>query len=230
LKIADFAKRNQIPLEVAVDVGCGSGQSTLPLGSYCQRVIGTDISHEQIKQAVINNTSHDNVTYKVASADKLPFGDEEVSMVTCGQAWHWFDPPTVNSEIVRIIKRPGCIAIYGHVLPVIQNVECAQIMDKFYSQTLKGYWHNNRKFVDEKYEGLSLPLPLKERINVNVVNTISLDEYFGYVDTWSGYQSYLKSNPGTEILAELKEKIKMILADGMVNLVTSYFIFCCLKL
>ena len=39
------------PLELALDVGCGSGQSTRILAPYAKRVIGSDISKSQIDEA-----------------------------------------------------------------------------------------------------------------------------------------------------------------------------------
>jgi ubiquinone/menaquinone biosynthesis C-methylase UbiE len=209
LKIADFAKRNQIPLEVAVDVGCGSGQSTLPLGSYCQRVIGTDISHEQIKQAVINNTSHDNVTYKVASADKLPFGDEEVSMVTCGQAWHWFDPPTVHSEVNRILKSPGCLAIFGSGKDVIDIEKCHKYYMKFCEESIYKYRHPSSTPLDSLYDDIVTPFPQSERHQWSVKINKDISQFIGRISTSSAWQRFIQSNPTSNLLKDLEENLQL---------------------
>jgi ubiquinone/menaquinone biosynthesis C-methylase UbiE len=37
---------------MAVDVGCGTGQSTFNLAPYFKRVLGIDYSDSQIKQAI----------------------------------------------------------------------------------------------------------------------------------------------------------------------------------
>ena len=39
------------PYHLAVDVGCGSGQSTRPLAPYFKKVIGVDVSEAQIAKA-----------------------------------------------------------------------------------------------------------------------------------------------------------------------------------
>ena len=227
--IVGFTKKHNISLELVVDIGCGSGQSSLPLSNYCQQVVGIDISSEQIKNATINNTSAANVTYQVASADKLPFENESISMVTCGQAWHWLDPLVVNPEILRVLRKPGCLAIYGHTIPVIQKEPCAEIISEFYSQTLNGYWHSNRKLVDNRLDGVSLPIPLTERVDLEVHTQTSIDAYFGYIDTWSGYQSYLNDHPETEILKEMEEKIRKLLSSDVIDIVTSYFLLFCIN-
>ena len=226
-KIKSFTDRHGIQLELAVDIGCGSGQSTFQLSPLCQQVVGTDISPAQIEcaQQSPDNKTISNVEFKVASADQLPFPDGSVSMVTCGQAWHWLEPASVNPEILRVLKRPGCVAIYGHTLPNIQHDECKDLVDNFYRNTLRGYWHDNRKLIDECYRNVSLPLPLTEQQDIDINTTSSVDEYFGYVDTWSGYQSYLTAHPGTTVLADLKQKIQDIISpDNIVNVMTSYFV------
>lgn len=43
------------PLNLAYDVGCGSGQSTQFLAPYFTQVIGTDVSSAQIDNAIKGN-------------------------------------------------------------------------------------------------------------------------------------------------------------------------------
>jgi 2-polyprenyl-3-methyl-5-hydroxy-6-metoxy-1,4-benzoquinol methylase len=44
---------------LAVDVGCGSGQSTQVLSPHFSRVVGLDVSEAQIKIAAKNNTRNE---------------------------------------------------------------------------------------------------------------------------------------------------------------------------
>ncbi|GIY54888.1 methyltransf_25 domain-containing protein, partial [Caerostris darwini] len=50
--IVDYlGKKCQKPFGLAVDVGCGSGQSTIILSPYFQSVVGCDVSKSQIREA-----------------------------------------------------------------------------------------------------------------------------------------------------------------------------------
>lgn len=50
-------------MEIAVDVGCGSGQSTVNLAPFFNRVCGIDVSEAQIEEAKTNRALP-NVTYE----------------------------------------------------------------------------------------------------------------------------------------------------------------------
>ncbi|CAL1273065.1 unnamed protein product [Larinioides sclopetarius] len=52
------------PFKKAIDVGCGSGQSTVVLSPYFETVIGLDISEAQIECAKKFNSSR-NIEYNI---------------------------------------------------------------------------------------------------------------------------------------------------------------------
>lgn len=106
------------PQDFAIDVGCGSGQSTRVLSPYFSRVVGTDVSPAQIQQASLASKDQDNITFQVGSSEDLSaFAEHSVDLVTCCQAIHWFDIPTFYSQVDRILKpQEGILAIYGYHL------------------------------------------------------------------------------------------------------------------
>ncbi|RUS71292.1 hypothetical protein EGW08_020949 [Elysia chlorotica] len=67
--IVDYCRETSPDLDLCVDCGCGPGQSTLGFAKYFKKVVGVDISEVQISNA----PKHDNVEFKVGSAEKLPF-------------------------------------------------------------------------------------------------------------------------------------------------------------
>ncbi|XP_040297434.1 putative methyltransferase DDB_G0268948 [Bufo bufo] len=83
------AKTNEQPLEMLVDVGCGTGRYTLPLAPHFKKVLGIDMSESQINVAK-QNTLANNVSYMVASAEKIPVKNDSVDLVHAGLAAHWF--------------------------------------------------------------------------------------------------------------------------------------------
>ncbi|KAK3603290.1 hypothetical protein CHS0354_007618 [Potamilus streckersoni] len=113
-------------LELAVDFGCGSGQSTLPLGKYFKKVIGLDVSPEQIKYAPKHVS---NVSFQVGPSEDLSFlEDDTVDLITVAQALHWMDLNKFYSEVEKKLKPGGVFVAYGYGknIPDIQEADALQ--------------------------------------------------------------------------------------------------------
>jgi SAM-dependent methyltransferase len=93
----------------ALDVACGTGQSTRAVAEIADRVVGIDISAEMLAQAT---TSH-NIQYQQSSAESLPFADSSFDLVTVGLAFHWFDQKRFLGEGRRVLRNNGWLVIYN---------------------------------------------------------------------------------------------------------------------
>jgi SAM-dependent methyltransferase len=96
--------------ERGLDVACGTGQSARALAEICDRVEAIDISADMLAQA----ESDARIRYSVASAEELPFADEEFDLATVGLAFHWFDQEKFLREARRVLKRAGWLFIYSN--------------------------------------------------------------------------------------------------------------------
>src|SRR5438309_3990306 len=70
----------RVPADARVlDVGCGSGWATRMLAGFAinGRVTGIDISDEMIRVAREGSQSHANIEFEFASAEQLPFEENE---------------------------------------------------------------------------------------------------------------------------------------------------------
>ena len=95
---------------VALDVACGTGQSTIALASIAEKVIGFDISPNMLANLVRN----DQVEYAQARAEQLPFLDGSVALTTCALAFHWFDRDRVLGEVWRVLDTLGKFLVYNN--------------------------------------------------------------------------------------------------------------------
>lgn len=117
-------------LDLAVDVGCGSGQSTVPLCTLFKKVIGYDISDEQINCAP---TDIDNLSFIVGPGEDLSFlEDNSVDLITVAQALHWFDLSLFYPEVKRVLKTGGVFAAYGYGSCFIKNSTAHEIFAKVF--------------------------------------------------------------------------------------------------
>lgn len=74
--------------DLAWDCATGSGQAAQGLASYFDKVIATDASEEQIRNAA---SKADNVHYRTAAAEQSGIEENSINLVTVAQALHWFD-------------------------------------------------------------------------------------------------------------------------------------------
>ena len=111
--IVDYMKsKGSLAFDFAVDVGCGSGQSTFLLSDYFDKVVGLDVSETQIEQAKLKGASSKlAVTFIIGDAHNLPFEPSSVDLLTCAMSWHWLDTEKFYDEAKRVLKPGGCLAI-----------------------------------------------------------------------------------------------------------------------
>ena len=93
-----------------LDVGCGSGWATRLLAEYAVngRVTGIDISDEMVNLARESSRSHPNTDFEVASAEQLPFPDNEFTHAFSMESLYYYrNIPKALKEIQRVLKPGG---------------------------------------------------------------------------------------------------------------------------
>ncbi|XP_042229775.1 putative methyltransferase DDB_G0268948 isoform X3 [Homarus americanus] len=156
-RVLTFLKEKyQGPFTAAIDVGCGSGQSTHILSPHFTSVTGLDISQAQITEATKLGTGT-NVFFKVSGAEKLPFSECSLQLVTAGQACHWFDLPKFYEEVDRILVPGGVLALYGYAFPQPIYGDLTEklydIINYMYKKELNGYiYRGSEEVYLERYQ------------------------------------------------------------------------------
>lgn len=97
--------------DLAVDIGCGTGQITSVIAPKFKKVYGFDTSAKMLEAA----TKADNIEYNVGNAEDLPMlKDGSVDLVTVGQAAHWFNHEAWFKEMYRILKPNGTLSFWSY--------------------------------------------------------------------------------------------------------------------
>ena len=98
------------PEAQALDVGCGSGWATRLMAEQARggRVVGIDISDEMIQLAQETSRSFSNIEFHVASAEKLPFKDDEFTNAFSMESLYYYrDIAAALREIKRVLQDGG---------------------------------------------------------------------------------------------------------------------------
>ena len=174
--------------ELAWDCGAGSGQFTQLLAPHFAKVIATDLSDSQLKQA----PQFENVSYQVANAEQTNFADHCFDLITVAQAIHWFNFDAFYQEVHRTLKHDGVLAVIGYGLIQVDDAEIDQFIQQFYAQTLKSYWDAERRYIDEQYQTIPFPFQEIETSSLKMNFKWSLQQIVAYLNTWSALKHYLK--------------------------------------
>jgi ubiquinone/menaquinone biosynthesis C-methylase UbiE len=109
--LASLAPRH--PAELVVDLGAGTGISTVPWSTWAASVVGIEINPEMSRQA----RRAPNVTYVHAQAHDTGLPDACADLITCAQSFHWMEPEPTIAEIARLLRPGGVFAAYDYDWP-----------------------------------------------------------------------------------------------------------------
>jgi SAM-dependent methyltransferase len=197
----DWLKTLTPTRDLAWDVGTGNGQAAVELAGFFARVVATDPSAAQIKNAVV----HANVDYRVQAAEQSDLDDHSVDLITVAQALHWFDFDRFYPEVKRVLKSSGAFAAWTYTLNQV-SPEIDTVVRHYYHDIVGPYWPPERKFIDESYRTIPFPLQEIKAPPIRMATKWSLSDYIGYLHTWSATQRYQQThlrNPVEEIAAAL---------------------------
>lgn len=94
----------------ALDVACGTGQSTQALSRIADLVVGSDVSTEMLGAA----PRLSNVAYAAAPAEQLPFRSGTFTLLTVALAFHWFRREEFLQEASRVLGPDGWLVVYNN--------------------------------------------------------------------------------------------------------------------
>jgi SAM-dependent methyltransferase len=97
-----------------LDVACGPGIVTSALAERAQEVVALDLTPQMLEKARerCSKAGRTNVVFKEGSATALPFCDACFDAVMTRLSFHHFaEPSTVLSEMLRVLRPGGTIAV-----------------------------------------------------------------------------------------------------------------------
>lgn len=92
---------------IAADVGAGTGISSRLLAECGVRVLAIEPNKEMRQAAEL----HELVEFRDGTAEATNLPDASVDLVTCFQAFHWFNPEPSLFQFRRILKPSGRLAL-----------------------------------------------------------------------------------------------------------------------
>src|SRR5512133_2476812 len=119
--------------DVMLDVACGGGHTALYFSPLGRSVVASDLTMQMLKKAqeyISEEGGVENVTFREADAEDLPFPSGAFTILTCRVAPHHFpDVPRALKEFHRVLRRKeGRLVIVDTLLP--EDEEIADFFQK----------------------------------------------------------------------------------------------------
>lgn len=120
--LAAWAGVERVP--AVVDLGAGTGISTLPWAGRADRVVALEPSADMRDVAARRFAGVGMaVDLRDATAEDTGLPDHCADVVTASQALHWFDPARALPEVARILRPGGVFAAYDCDWPPCVDAE-----------------------------------------------------------------------------------------------------------
>ncbi len=189
--------------DLAWDCATGNGQAAVMLANYYKKVVATDASEEQIKQAV----SKCNIDYRVSLAENSGLLDKTADLITVAQAFHWFCFEDFFKETKRVLKQNGFLAIWCYELLTTASPNLNQLIGTFYQDIVGPYWPKERRHIENRYQDIQFPFEKLETPEFFIEPNWTLQELLNYFSSWSSTQYYQKDLNKDPIESWLKPRL-----------------------
>jgi ubiquinone/menaquinone biosynthesis C-methylase UbiE len=130
--------------DLVIDLGCGTGQLTLPIAGQVRSVVGVDPEPDMLVRARRSAAEQGvrNASWLLGTDSDIPalaalLGDRRAGAVTIGQALHWMRYHELIPALVPLLRPGGGVAVITNGTPMwLQDSPWSQALRSFLEQWL----------------------------------------------------------------------------------------------
>ncbi|WP_433223011.1 class I SAM-dependent methyltransferase [Dactylosporangium sp. CS-047395] len=106
----DLAAAGAAPGATVLEIGCGTGQATVPLAGRGYRIVAVELGAELAAVARRNLAAFDAVEVVTAAFEEWPLPGEPFDVVFSATAFHWIDPAVRVQKSADALRPGGLLA------------------------------------------------------------------------------------------------------------------------
>jgi ubiquinone/menaquinone biosynthesis C-methylase UbiE len=179
--------------------------------SFCDRVIGIDISPNQIANAI----EKDNVEYRCHKGEDLTFLESNsVDLITTATTFHWLDIEAFVEQVQRVLKpNTGVLAVWTYGTGGLDNPKADAVYNEFNQVRLFPYWNSKRWLIDDFYQSLLPLFPYKSTLVEHTIEQrmeTTIEKFLGFTETFSACQTFRRQegeNAYRELIENFRQKL-----------------------
>lgn len=209
----EYFKENSIH-GIGLDIGCGTGHSSIALARYCDKVIGIDPSKEMLQKVL----SHPSVEYALYNLKTLDFVNDHFSIITFAGSLYYAKSQQLLNEIVRVGNSTAKILVYDFEIFLEKLLGELEIDSD--SKEKSEYDHQaNFSGLDQKKIKIELGFSKSFTVNISIPNLshllLSSKHNYSILAEFFG-----DDNPYNKVVKKLESVLKAdeIVVDAMTYL------------
>lgn len=144
-------------IDLIVDIGCGTGNSTKVCTQYADKVIGIEPSKDMLSKA--QEKENEKLSFKNGFGENTGLENNIADIVICSQAFHWMNPNPTIKEVYRILKKGGIFAVIDADFTPVIDLRLEKIVKELH-ETIKNIEDENKMIL----------IPQSEHLN-NIINS-----------------------------------------------------------
>ena len=100
-----------------LEIGCGTGQASVPFAEKGYSMICLDIGKELLARAMQNCMAYPKVKFEVSSFEEWQASDATYDLVISATAFHWIPPDVGYPKAAYVLKDTGYLALFWNYHP-----------------------------------------------------------------------------------------------------------------
>jgi len=162
-----------------LDLGCGTGELTIPLASHFQNAIGLDPSSDML--AVAKSKADEqrvlNITWTQGKAEDLDEMYGPLHLTIAADSFHWMNQALVFEKVYGLTEKGGGMAIIGDASTAYDEDKAEDWKAKR-KEVISNYLGEDRRAGDHLYKDfIPEERPFKELIAESAFRTFDLKVY-----------------------------------------------------
>jgi SAM-dependent methyltransferase len=105
------------PASRCLEIGCGTGQATLPFARYGCEIVCLDIGAELLAHARQYLQAYPRITFQQISFEEWPPEPEAFDLVFSATAFHWVPPEIGYPKTGQVLRAGGTLALFWTTHP-----------------------------------------------------------------------------------------------------------------
>jgi SAM-dependent methyltransferase len=182
-----------------LEIGCGTGQATLPFARRGYHLVCLDIGADMLAVAAERLAAYPNVRLVLAAFEEWQPGPEPFDLVFSATAFHWIPPEVSYEKPAQVLKPGGALAIIYNMHPRPDHGFFVESQN-LYRQYDPDWREPTRRSVEDEIQAHMVDVNASGLYEPVIVRTYpwsavySTADYLRLINTYSGHLALPETN------------------------------------